>query len=114
MEKIKKAADFSNEIAPDFLKQYVDKIVVRSNFCFEWMINVHGDAVEFLEENHKIAAAKLSEKRKFTRELQETKYDARFTDRVNFDEARKFRKAQGTYLRPNQWDDLLMVVYVRN
>jgi len=114
MENIRKLADFSTEIAPDFLKRYVDKVVVHSNYCFEWMINVHGDAVKFIEANHKVNSAKLSEKRQFTNELQKSKYNATFTDRVNFDEARKFRKAQGTYLRPSQWDDLLMMIYIRN
>ena len=106
--------DFSHGIDPMFLKHYVDKIVVRSDHCYEWMINLRGDSKQFVENNHMIAAAKKSEKRRFTKTLQETKYDTMFTDTVNFDEAREYRKSNGVYLRYNQWVDLLITVYVRN
>ncbi len=106
--------DFSKNISPEFLKHYVDKIIVRSDHCYEWMISLRGDSVEFIEENHINSNETYAEKRKFSREIQQSKYDTMFTDTVNFDEAREYRKAQGTYLRANQWENLLVVVHVRN
>lgn len=43
----------------------------------------------------------------------EEEYRKLFDMRINYDTARRYRKAFGKYLRENQWDDIDIVVYAR-
>ena len=114
LDTILSLIDPSEEIDPAFLKKYVDKVIVRSDHCFEFMVGLRGDSVKFIENTRINSNEKYAEKRKHTDAIQQTEYDTMFSDRIDFKTAHEYRKAQGTYLRVNQWDDLYFTVYIRN
>lgn len=89
-------------------------MVMKSKTEFEWYINLHADAPRFMQENderrlnepYEVKAAK-------TIEMRERYYSPMFTLYINFDEVRAFKKKFGKYIRSNQWEDIVMKVYMR-
>ncbi len=115
LETMTRMFNFHGEtIDADFVKHYVDKVVIRSDHCYEWMINLSGDAENFEEKTKLWACAAREKKVEQTKRVQEEYYTDMFTFPVRFDEAREYRKRCGRYLRSNQWDDLLIQVFVRS
>lgn len=95
------------------MKHYVDKVVVRP-YGFDFMINLKGDATEFavsqaeFRKNEPYAARAAR-----TNKMLEEQYQPAFISVLDFETARKYRKDAGDYLRANQWDDLLVKVFIR-
>ena len=114
-EALEQYVDFTGEKIDDvFMESFVDKIVMRDNHSFEWLINLSGDALDFKSEKYSIAHnAPIEDKSQNTLNMIEGLYKFRFEVTINFDEARAFRKRFGKYLRTNQWEDIKVSVYSR-
>ncbi len=101
-------------ISAEFVKNYVDRIVVRSDHVYEWMVNLDGKGEDFLPEKYKVKSnTPLKQKAEMTEALQEEQYQFSFTIGLTYDMALAYRQKFGKYLRESQWDDLLVLVYVR-
>lgn len=107
--------DYSGEwIDENVVINYVDKVVMRTATEFEWYINLHGDAIKFMNEHDvKRHNEPYEVKAQKTLSLQREFYNLAFTFCINFDEARAFKKSFGKFLRTNQWKDIEVKVYVR-
>ncbi|OAA83574.1 recombinase family protein [Clostridium ljungdahlii] len=104
--------DFNVEQLDDSLiRQLVDKVIVRSDNKFEWLLNISGgemgDVFSFMLNE------KLDIKRQKSIETRDTKYTLAFSSIISFDRARAYRKQYNKYLRKNQWTDINYEVYVR-
>lgn len=114
-ETLDKYIDFTGEkIDKAFMDSYVDKIIMRDNHSFEWLINLSGDAADFKSEKYSIAHnAPIEDKSENTIKMRDDIYKFMFEFIINFDEARAYRKRFGKYLRTNQWENIKISVYVR-
>lgn len=79
------------KIDDDFILGFVDRILVREDSTFEWYMNLQNTDEEFQEENYIF--------------YQEFK--------LNYDDAREYRKSFGNFLRITQWDDIIVKVFMR-
>ncbi len=114
LETMTNMFNFNGEtIDEDFLEHYVDKVVIRSDHCYEFMINLRGDAESFEEKTALWACAPKAKKVEQTEKIQEEYYTEMFTFPVKFAEAHEYRKKFGGYVRTSQWEDLLVQVFVR-
>lgn len=89
-EVLGQCTDFSSGKADSrIVREFVSEIVPYEDFTFKWYMDFctgsSGDGSYYLYQ-------------KFT---------------LHFDEAREYRKANGSYLRKNQWKDLKTEVYIR-
>lgn len=73
------------------IEQFVEKIVPRNTLEFDWYLNL---IPHIFEDNSS------------------TGYNEVWTFIINFDEAEKYRKLRGGFLRKNQWRDLTVHVFV--
>ena len=73
------------------IEQFVEKIVPRNTLEFDWYLNL----IPHIFEEHS-----------------STGYNEVWTFVINFDEAEKYRKLRGGFLRKNQWRDLTVHVFV--
>ena len=73
------------------IEQFVEKIVPRNTLEFDWYLNL---IPHIFEDNSS------------------TGYNKVWTFVINFDEAEKYRKLRGGFLRKNQWRDLTVHVFV--
>lgn len=73
------------------IEQFVEKIVPRNTLEFDWYLNL---IPHIFEDNSS------------------TGYNEVWTFVINFDEAEKYRKLRGGFLRKNQWRDLTVHVFV--
>lgn len=107
-------SDLSGDRISDILlKHYVDKVIVRS-YGFDFRINLKGDAVEHAASQEVVRKnLPYPQRAALTEQTIETQYQEAFFSILDFETARKFRKSNGNYLRTNQWDDLLVKVYIR-
>lgn len=106
--------DVSTEFMDENLvKYYVDKVVIRSDYCMEWLINLSGDAPDFMLQHQLTSNKEYSVRHEYNNQLMENHYELAFTFILNYDDAHKYRKSFGKYLRSYQWEDILVKVYVR-
>ncbi len=107
--------DFRGEkVDPALVSNFVDRIVMKDNHTFVWMISLEGDAENFPKEKYQYKTnTPIEERRKLTEKMLEEEYRKLFDMRINYDTARGYRKEFGKYLRENQWDDIDVVVYGR-
>lgn len=107
--------DFTKEeLSKDMAKNFVDKIVVRSENSFEWYINLNGDAEKYmLKHSDQKTNTPYEIRAEKTKNMRDTKYTQMFTLYLNYEEALAFKKRFGKYLRINQWEDILVQVYLR-
>ena len=76
--------------------------------------NLRGDAVEYAASQEVVCKnLPYPQRAALTEQTIETQYQEAFFSILDFETARKFRKSNGNYLRTNQWDDLLVKVYIR-
>lgn len=84
--------DFSAPIIDrGIIEQFVEKIVPRNTLEFDWHLNLIPHIFE---------------------DDSSTGYNEVWTFVINFDEAEKYRKLRGGFLRKNQWRDLTVHVFV--
>ena len=84
--------DFSAPIIDrGIIEQFVEKIVPRNTLEFDWYLILIPHIFE---------------------EYSSTGYNEVWTFVINFDEAEKYRKLRGGFLRKNQWRDLTVHVFV--
>ena len=84
--------DFSAPIVDrGIIEQFVEKIVPINTLEFDWYLNL----IPHIFEEHS-----------------STGYNEVWTFVINFDEAGKYRKMRGGFLRKNQWRDLTVHVFV--
>lgn len=104
------------------VRMFVDKVIVCSDHCFEWLVNVTGDApsaapVLFPVRGGTDATVtdikKYEDAAKNAEEIKEKYYTRAFAFIVSYEMAKDFRKRDGGYVRPTQWQDLIVDVYVR-
>jgi len=96
------------------VKNGVDKVIMRTPYEFEWLINISGDASDFTDENYRIKHnSALDVKRENTMKMRDALYFPMFTFIINYDDAREYRKTWSKYLRTNQWEDIKVSVYIR-
>lgn len=111
-KKLEQLIDFEVEKLDDRLvKQFVDKVVVRSNNKFEWLLNISDISSKELfcgaiNEHIKVKSAK-------TIEIINTKYTFAFDSVINIGRARQYRKQFNKYLIENKWVDISYSVYIR-
>ena len=121
------------ELTQDYIGGLVESVIPESNNRFVWNIRTGADKVtpfntevsgrknkaivkvdEFSEEGEKPSLHKKSRIFGKLHRLHSDK-DRRtpfHTFSIGFDEAKAFRKATGSYLRENQWNDLTVDVYL--
>ncbi len=84
--------DFNSPIVDrDIIEQFVEKVVPRNTLEFDWYMNLIP---------HTLGDSMSKE------------YNDVWTFVINFDEAEKYRKSRGGFLRKNQWKDLMVHVYM--
>ncbi len=115
LEAMGQMFDFRGEkVDPALVSNFVDRIVMKDNHTFVWMISLEGDAENFPKEEYQYKPnTPIEERRKLTEKMLEEEYRKLFDMRINYDTARGYRKEFGKYLRENQWDDIDVVVYGR-
>ncbi|MDY3846653.1 MAG: hypothetical protein SOZ62_07140 [Eubacteriales bacterium] len=72
----------------DIISQFVDTVIPRSETCYEWYMDF--DLIE-----------KPNEKKKMV-----------WSFKIDYNEAKTYRKEREGMLRPNQWEDLIVRVYI--
>ena len=135
-QTLKSIADFSDEkLTHDFMSEIIEDVIPENNEKFIWDIHTDGSKTTRLACN--IAGRKnkavisiddvidgtegdkpsLHKKSSLTEKLHrllsnKSRLSPFYTKTIGFEEARAFRKAQGSYLRANQWNDLTVDVYL--
>lgn len=72
----------------DIISQFVDTVIPRTETCYEWYMDF--DLIE-----------KPNEKKKMV-----------WSFKIDYNEAKTYRKEREGMLRPNQWEDLIVRVYI--
>ena len=72
----------------DIISQFVDTVIPRSETCYEWYMDF--DLIE-----------KPNEKKKMV-----------WSFKIDYNEAKTYRKEREGMLRPNQWEDFIVRVYI--
>ncbi len=107
--------DFNGEkISGDIVKSFVDRVIVNTENSFDWLINLSGDAEKFiLQHGSHTTNTPYNLRAQKTADLLGSRYELLFTLYLNFEDALAFKKKFGKYIRTNQWEDILVKVYVR-
>lgn len=84
--------DFSEKTSEKLVEKFVERVVPYEGYVFKWYIN--------------LAPGKRGD-------FEEEQYDLFDYFTLRFDGAQKYRKERGTYLRPSQWHDLKIEIYIR-
>ena len=111
-QTLEKLVDFDVErLDEDIIKHLVDKVVVRDDYEFEWLINLS----DIKEKN--LFCFNLNEKyevkRKKTIEIRDTKYIKTYSSTITVDMAQEYRKKYGRHIKSSRWHDIHYTVYVR-
>ncbi len=93
------------------INQLVDKVVVRNDRYFEWLLNISD------VETDDIFGFNLNEKYEVKREktigIRDAKYTFVFNSAVSIERATEYRKKYGKHIKYNRWNDINFSVYVR-
>lgn len=95
----------------DIINQFVDKVIVRSNNKFEWLLNISNIEIKNLFNN--AMNEKIEIKRERTIQVRDANYTLAFNGIINIDKAKAYRKKYNKYLREDKWTDINYSVYVR-
>lgn len=111
-EALEQLVDFDVErLDEDMINQLVDKVIVRDDGKFEWLINL-ADI-----ENQDIFSFYLNEKyedkKEKSIEIRDSKYLMAFDSVITVERAREYRRKYGKHIKSNKWSDLSYKVYVR-
>lgn len=123
LARMKSMVDLSgSKLDAQTVRWFVDKVLVRSDHCFEWLVNVTGDApvaepvlfpVRGSSPATTTAIVTYADAAKNAQEVRDRYYTRAFTFYIPFETAQAFRSRDNTFLRRGQWTDLLVEVYVR-
>ncbi len=111
-ETLEQLVDFDTEkLEKDLINQLVDKVIVRGDCDFEWLLNLSdietNDLFSFyLNEKYEI-------KRQKSTEIRDSKYTLAFSSVITIDRAREYRRKYGKHIKPRRWNDISYEVYVR-
>ncbi|MCT8975007.1 recombinase family protein [Clostridium sp. CX1] len=104
--------DFSTEkLDEDIINQLIDKIIVKGDKEFEWLINLSD--IETTDLFNTIITEKIEEKSAKTIEVRDKNYNLAFKSMITIDRAKGYKKTYGKYLRADKWKDINFSVYVR-
>lgn len=111
-EVLNEMIDFDCErLEESIINQLVDKVVVRNDRDFEWLLNLSD------VETDDIFGFNLNEKYEVKREktigIRDTKYTFVFNSAVSIERATEYRKKYGKHIKYNRWNDINFSVYVR-
>ena len=105
------------------VEKFIDRVIVQSDHCFEWLVNVTGDAQTATPELFQMRGygsdktstriVNYADAAKNAIEVRDKYYAHAFAFTIPFEEAQKLRDKCGTHVRPGRWTDLLVDVYVR-
>lgn len=105
------------------VEKFIDRVIVQSDHCFEWLVNVTGDAQTATPELFPMRGygsdktstriVNYADAAKNAIEVRDKYYAHAFAFTIPFEEAQKLRDKCGTHVRPGRWTDLLVDVYVR-
>ncbi len=115
VERMRRMFDFNNvNLDPALIKNFVDRIIVRDDTTFEWLICLSGEAGEVISPEYEYTTnTPIAERREITQRMIDREYRKIMEMTVDFEVALGYRKCMGSYVRPNQWEDLTVVVYAR-
>ena len=114
LAKMKSMVDLSgSKLDAQTVLWFVDKVLVRSDHCFEWLVNVTGDApvaepipfpVRGSSPATTTAIVTYANAAKNAQEVRDRYYTRAFTFYIPFEMAQAFRSWDNTFLRRGQWD----------
>jgi len=111
-ETLEQLVNFDVErLNEDIINQLVDKVIVRGDNEFEWLLNLSdietGDLFSFyLNEKYEI-------KREKSMEIRDSKYTLAFNSVISIERAQEYRRKYGKHIKPSRWNDISYKVYVR-
>ena len=111
-ETLEQLVDFDKErLDEDIINQLVDKIIVRKDSEFEWLLNLSdietGDLFGFyLNEKYEVKSEKSIE-------VRDSKYTWAFNAVISVERAQEYRRKYGKHIKPSRWNDISYRVYVR-
>ena len=102
--------DFSKPVLDrKVLDKFIDLVYHQSNYDYKWFLKLGEQDDALIQEKYQI---KLIKKNNFVPTIIiKDKRKKLFNMSIDFEEARAYRKTNGSYLRQNAWDDLHMEVY---
>lgn len=111
-ETLEQLVDFDKErLDEDIINQLVDKVIVRNDNEFEWLLNLSDIETDdlfsfYLNEKYEI-------KREKSIEIRDSKYTWAFSAVISVERAQEYRRKYGKHIKPGRWNDLCYNVYVR-
>lgn len=122
---MQESLDFNKRLIDrDVIKRMVDLVYHEKKSTYKWFLNLDNPSQESsilrynkdmledcgIPEEHQIVIEKTGSFRPYyiVKDKRKLVYSATLT----YEEARAFRKANGSFMRPNAWDDLHIEVYV--
>lgn len=111
-ETLEQLVDFDAErLEEDIISQLVDKVIVRGDNEFEWLINLSDIETSnlfsfYLNEKYKV-------KREKSIEIRDSKYTLAFNSVISIERAQEYRRKYGKHIKPSRWNDISYSVYVR-
>lgn len=129
-EALEEAIDFSQHKLPDYvIDKFIQKIVPLDNDTYRWYVNLTGSVLDGEQYEHEFDLGIKGRKNKaevfFYDEssLSDRQYDTgsyiseigelrAYKYRISFEDARAYRKSCGNYLRCNQWNDIIIEIFI--
>lgn len=111
-ETLDQLIDFEKErLDEDIINQLVDKVIVREDSEFEWLLNLSdietGDLFGFyLNEKYEVKSEKSIE-------VRDSKYIWVFNAVISVERAQEYRRKYGKHIKTSKWNDISYNVYVR-
>lgn len=111
-DTLEQLVDFDKErLNEGIISQLVDKVIVRGDNEFEWLLNLSdietNDLFSFhLNEKYEVKRAKSIE-------VRDSKYTLAFNSVISVERAQEYRKKYGKHIKPGRWHDINYSVYVR-
>ncbi|GAB6152545.1 recombinase family protein [Desulfosporosinus burensis] len=111
-DTLQQLVDFDKErLDEGIINQLVEKVIVRGDNEFEWLINLSdiqtNDLFSFyLNEKYEVKRAKSIE-------VRDSKYTLAFNSVISVERAQEYRKKYGKHIKPGRWHDINYSVYVR-
>lgn len=93
------------------INQLVDKIIVRGDKEFEWLINLSD--IETTDLFNTAITEKIENRRQNTLEVRDKNYAIAFESMIAVDTAKEYREIYDKYLRKDKWDNIKYSGYVR-
>ena len=91
------------------MDKFIDLVYHQSNYDYKWFLKLGEQDDALIPEKYQI---KLIKKNNFVPNIIiKDKRKKLFNMTIDFEEARAYRKENGSYLRQSAWDDLHMEVY---